>query len=90
MMKLRLLLPLLTGIADALPLAFLVIAPAWPDIPTLVVMICSFGPPVVGICTLTILILLKFWKAVSLGSDGYRIASVLAAFGILEPLFYWI
>lgn len=89
-MKLRLLLPLLTGIADALPLAFLVIAPAWPDIPTLVVVFCSFGPPVVGICTLIILILLKFWKGVSLKYDGFRIALVLAAFGILAPLFYWI
>jgi len=90
MKMLRILIPLLVGVVDALPFVYLLAAPVWPRVPTIVVIVCSFGPPVIGVATLTILMILRTWKHVPLSSDGFRIALVLAVVGMLEPLLYWI
>ena len=81
---------LLPIFADALPFLFMLIAPSWQGVPTLVVAICSFAPPLVGSGFLVGVGLLRYMKVVSSISNGLLIGIVFAIVGIIEPLFYWI
>jgi len=89
MKTLRLLLPLLAGLADIIPFIYLLVASNWKSIPAFTAVICSFAPPITGFSIVIVLIYLKL-KRVALDSDSVRIAIVLAIVGILEPIFYWI
>ena len=90
MKNLRRLILILPGVADALPIAYLLVAPVWRSAPLVIVELCSFAPPVVGISVLVALIVLRQRRILPANSDSIRVAIVLAIIGIAEPIFYWI
>ena len=76
-------------IADLLPIAFLIAAGLRISIPRMVVPIGVLAPPVIGGLFLLSVGVLRVLRQLPPSADSVRVGIVLAAIGIIEPLFYW-